>query len=361
MSAKAAPATKDKIQTRQSTRTTDDGYRVTHLDPDDITNWVFETPINEGTIEFMEAGCREPDQIEPIVVRKLSEGSIQGIDGRHRTEVCRRKGWQVPALYRDYTDDQALEQAIKLNVVRRDLNTRPAQLAMYLRVLREEHFVTSGNEITEEANDKGRPPEVPGLLAKHWGGHRSVWSRRCSAAKAWTDDMLREIDGTDLDRWLCIEDMYRRCKDAEGNWTKRSEAKLKKWVKKALDADYNVQRLLGAVDNSKEDGRSADTAEHVDLMKAGYRTLKAKADEIEQAEEALEKLREEYDAYDEIASRISYSAMENAPNLTAYQHWCTAVEDEFPSDDPFPVALVGDDGKELRLFGLPLPEDEAEA
>jgi ParB family chromosome partitioning protein len=61
--------------------------------------------------------------LQPVLVRQLADGEYELVAGERRWRAARRAGLRVvPAIVRDVTDRESLEQAVVENVHRADLN-----------------------------------------------------------------------------------------------------------------------------------------------------------------------------------------------------------------------------------------------
>ncbi len=67
--------------------------------------------------------AKDPRNMKPLIVRALSTGRYQIIDGAHRHFVAQRLGWaEVPCIVKEMTDDEAKLMCLSLNVIRGKLN-----------------------------------------------------------------------------------------------------------------------------------------------------------------------------------------------------------------------------------------------
>lgn len=90
----------------------------------------------EGLLE-LSASIKELGIIQPITVRKLSEGKFQLISGERRLRASQAAGLtKIPAYIRVANDQAMLEMALVENIQRRDLN--PIEIALsYQRLIKE--------------------------------------------------------------------------------------------------------------------------------------------------------------------------------------------------------------------------------
>jgi ParB family chromosome partitioning protein len=79
--------------------------------------------FDEDTLTALAASIRELGVLQPILVRRSSEGTFELIAGERRWRAAKRAGLPtVPALVREADDASSLEQALVENLHRQDLN-----------------------------------------------------------------------------------------------------------------------------------------------------------------------------------------------------------------------------------------------
>lgn len=104
--------------------------------------------FDEDALQELADSIREHGLVQPITVRRLSEGSYQLISGERRLQASRRLGLeQIPAYIRTANDEEMLELALIENIQRQDLN--PVEIAVGYKRLMEECKLT-----LEEVGDK---------------------------------------------------------------------------------------------------------------------------------------------------------------------------------------------------------------
>ena len=97
--------------------------------------------FDQEALEELAASIRSLGLIQPISVRKISEGHYQIISGERRFKACRLAGMSmIPAYIRDADETGMLEMAIVENIQRENLD--PIELAMSYRRLIEECNLT---------------------------------------------------------------------------------------------------------------------------------------------------------------------------------------------------------------------------
>jgi ParB family transcriptional regulator, chromosome partitioning protein len=95
------------------------------------------THFDEDALQELADSIREHGIVQPITVRRLSEGSYQLISGERRLQAVRRLSLKtVPAYIRTANDEQMLELALIENIQRQELN--PIEISLgYQRLMDE--------------------------------------------------------------------------------------------------------------------------------------------------------------------------------------------------------------------------------
>jgi ParB family chromosome partitioning protein len=97
--------------------------------------------FDQEALEELADSIRTLGLIQPITVRRKSEGSYQIISGERRFRACRLAGMDmIPAYIRDTNDQGMLEMAIVENIQRENLD--PIEVAMSYQRLIEECSLT---------------------------------------------------------------------------------------------------------------------------------------------------------------------------------------------------------------------------
>ncbi len=97
--------------------------------------------FDQTALEELAASIRSLGLIQPISVRKISDGKYQIISGERRFRACRMAGMSmIPAYVRDADDTGMLEMAIVENIQRENLD--PIELAMSFQRLIDECHLT---------------------------------------------------------------------------------------------------------------------------------------------------------------------------------------------------------------------------
>lgn len=97
--------------------------------------------FSEESLKELAASIEEKGVIQPIIVRKLPGGGYQIVAGERRWRACRLLNKKtIPALVKDYSDQQLLEIALIENIQREDLN--PLEEARAYKTLIEEYGLT---------------------------------------------------------------------------------------------------------------------------------------------------------------------------------------------------------------------------
>jgi ParB family chromosome partitioning protein len=95
------------------------------------------TDFDEEALQELAESIKLQGIIQPITVRKLSEGKYQLISGERRLQASKRAGLSsIPAYVRTANDQQMLEMALIENIQRENLN--PIEIALsYQRLISE--------------------------------------------------------------------------------------------------------------------------------------------------------------------------------------------------------------------------------
>ena len=132
-----------------------DGAEVFRVPVDAVDPNPFQPRMSfdQTALEELAASIRTLGLIQPITVRRMSNGRYQIISGERRFRACRLVGMTaIPAYVRSANDQGMLEMAIVENVQRSDLD--PIELALsYQRLLDECQFT---QEQLAERLSKGR-------------------------------------------------------------------------------------------------------------------------------------------------------------------------------------------------------------
>lgn len=79
--------------------------------------------FKEEIITELSESIKQVGLLEPILVRKLDNGTYQIISGERRWRACRLAGMaEIPVIVKEYTDKEALEIGLIENLQREDLN-----------------------------------------------------------------------------------------------------------------------------------------------------------------------------------------------------------------------------------------------
>jgi ParB family chromosome partitioning protein len=95
------------------------------------------TDFNEEALNELAESIKVQGIIQPITVRKLSEGVFQLISGERRFQASKKAGLtKIPAYIREANDQQMLEMALIENIQRESLNAIEISLS-YQRLMQE--------------------------------------------------------------------------------------------------------------------------------------------------------------------------------------------------------------------------------
>ncbi len=112
--------------------------QVAYLDPERVDPSPYQprTRFNEARLEELARSIREQGVIQPIVVRPTGE-RYELVAGERRLRAARKAGLaRIPAIVRDYSNEQALEAALVENLQREEITLVEAAHA-YQRLLDE--------------------------------------------------------------------------------------------------------------------------------------------------------------------------------------------------------------------------------
>jgi ParB family chromosome partitioning protein len=124
------------------------------LDQIEVNPFQPRQEFDQNALEELAASIREHGIIQPLTVRKLSEGQYQLISGERRMRASKIAGLtEVPAYVRTADDEQMLEMALIENIQREDLN--PVEIALSYQRLIEELKLTQ--EAVADKVGKKRP------------------------------------------------------------------------------------------------------------------------------------------------------------------------------------------------------------
>lgn len=103
--------------------------------------------FDEDTLTSLTASVREIGVLQPILVRRSTDGTYELIAGERRWRAAKRAGLpMIPALVRDVPDVHALEQALVENLHRQDLNALE-EAAAYQQLI--EDFQLTQEEVAQ--------------------------------------------------------------------------------------------------------------------------------------------------------------------------------------------------------------------
>lgn len=144
--AKIAPATTDAAKTDDAL-TAVPGVTLIHVNPNDIVPNPRQprTHFNPEDLAELVHSVREFGVLQPVVVRRNSEGLYELIMGERRTRASREAGLtSIPAIVRDTADEDLLRDALLENLHRSELNPLE-EASAYQQLL--EDFGTTQEEL----------------------------------------------------------------------------------------------------------------------------------------------------------------------------------------------------------------------
>ncbi|MCR5760152.1 MAG: ParB/RepB/Spo0J family partition protein [Bacteroidales bacterium] len=129
-----------EIAGAQSRRNTSDVLRIP-ADMVEANPYQPRTSFDQDALEELAASIKSLGLIQPITVRKVSDGHYQIISGERRYKACRMAGMaMIPAYVREADDQGMLEMALVENIQRENLD--PIETALSYRRLIEECRLT---------------------------------------------------------------------------------------------------------------------------------------------------------------------------------------------------------------------------
>lgn len=97
--------------------------------------------FSEESLKELAASIEENGVIQPIIVRKLDQGGYQIVAGERRWRACRLLNKKtIPAIIKEFSDQELLEIALIENIQREDLN--PLEEAEAYKTLIKEYGLT---------------------------------------------------------------------------------------------------------------------------------------------------------------------------------------------------------------------------
>ncbi len=155
-SAARHPATSGEDRAEESDISSRDGIDLLRLPVTSIRPNTYQPRVDfdEGELDELAASVAEVGVLQPILVRRIDVGRYELVAGERRWRAAQRAGLtHVPALVRDVSDRQALEEAVVENLHRADLNALE-EAAAYRQLLDE--FGLSQEEVARRVG-KTRP------------------------------------------------------------------------------------------------------------------------------------------------------------------------------------------------------------
>lgn len=97
--------------------------------------------FSEEKLEDLAASIKEHGVVQPIVVRKIENGKYELVVGERRVRACKKLGLKkIPAVIKEFSNEQMMEIALVENIQRQDLN--PVEEARAYKRLMEEFKMT---------------------------------------------------------------------------------------------------------------------------------------------------------------------------------------------------------------------------
>lgn len=110
--------------------------------------------FEQDKLDELANSIKEHGVVQPIVVRRLRSGKYELVVGERRLRATQQLGWQkIPAVVKEFTDEQMMEIALVENIQRQDLNPVEEAIA-YKRLL--EEFKLTQEQLAQRVS-KSRP------------------------------------------------------------------------------------------------------------------------------------------------------------------------------------------------------------
>ena len=125
--------------------------------------------FDEGKLAELAESIKAHGVVQPIVVRKITDGKYELVVGERRLRACQSlKLPKVPALIKEYTDEQMMEIALIENIQRQDLNP-VEEAAAYKRLLEEFKFTQVVAQKISKSRSSWRIWSEYSIAARHPG------------------------------------------------------------------------------------------------------------------------------------------------------------------------------------------------
>lgn len=109
--------------------------------------------FDDAKLEELSQSIKELGVLEPVLVRKRSQGGFQIIAGERRWRAAQRAGLhEVPVFVKELTDSEAFEAALVENLQREDLN--PIETARAFQRLLDDHSHTQESVAQRVGKDR---------------------------------------------------------------------------------------------------------------------------------------------------------------------------------------------------------------
>lgn len=200
--------------------------------------------FDEETLNELAASIKEHGVIEPIIVKKSIKG-YELVAGERRTKAARIAGLEtIPAVIKDFNDQQMMEVALLENIQREDLNAIEEAIAY-------QNIIKISNMTQEEfANRFGKSrshvTNILGLLnlpeeAKHLVAEKKISMGHARAlSKIESSEKINELANKIVNEGLSVRDLERLI--SEENLPKKQQQERVKNKKNVKNSIY--ERLL---------------------------------------------------------------------------------------------------------------------
>jgi len=201
--------------------------------------------FDQEALEELASSIKTLGLIQPITVRKVSEGRYQIISGERRFKASRMAGMtMIPAYIREANDQGMLEMALVENIQREDLD--PIETAMSYRKLMEECNLTQENMADRVGKKRASVANYLRLLKLPVKVQHDLKVGLLSVGHA---KVLLSVDNPQLQEELCdatVKDGL-SVRQLEDLIKKQPKAKTKSTAKKQQELPEQYYRLLGQI------------------------------------------------------------------------------------------------------------------
>jgi len=280
-----------------------------------------------GDIDELAKNIAKTGQINPVLLRKLSDGSFQVIAGHRRVLAARKAGLkQVEAKVIECDELTALNFALSENVFRKDLTD--FEIAQIIK-----RMIDQGLKASEVAAKLGKSP-------------------------AWVSTKLKVLEAPEPVKKAVAEGKI-TAEHARQLSKIKDKKELQKAIEKATERKLTVKE---AKEISEKDKEREELKEQIETLRKELENAKAKLKEYDEAEERLKTIDEKIEDLEKQINKIDAELREikaKAPNgvefdLETVSDKIKAIEHDYETKK----ASVQREEEKLRKFEEELKETE---